>query len=325
MHWFTKVAAFKLLALTPLGAHIHAFMRQRVTKSTVPTEERIAQKLEVGWTYVGALPETLRNALKETTVVDIGSGWMPTIPLLFYCLGVDRIRLFDVRPYLTLNNVAATAALVARQLEKTADCAGCPIRRLPPTPRRGDDVSSYLARLGMLYERKLDVRGLQRSGPLRVAICTQVLLHLRYDEIRRLLQRVAIALGPDGVLLATVHLHDLYSDWDSSLPRFNKFRYPNWMWEWLLTSRMMYFNRLIASDYARVLKEAGFHITRWVVTPASEQDMEALRSLRLCRRFRNVPLDELAAMQLFVMAMVDDRIAGESSLPSQKGCEPTVG
>ena len=55
MAWRAKCALFKLLSRVPFGSAIYRLLQQKLTKSTVPTEGRLRQKLAIGWRYLEAL------------------------------------------------------------------------------------------------------------------------------------------------------------------------------------------------------------------------------------------------------------------------------
>src|SRR3954469_14184419 len=109
MDWRAKITVFKLLSAIPGGRAMYRLLQQRVTKSLVPTRARVGQKLDAGIAYVLAL-ERLGEAerILKGSHLDFGTGWHPTIPLLFYALGIDRQYLFDVAPLLDQSMVAET-------------------------------------------------------------------------------------------------------------------------------------------------------------------------------------------------------------------------
>jgi len=97
MYWLAKVTAYRILSALPGGAVLYRFIQERVTKSLVPASERVSQKIDVGLEYFCWLANHgLRERLIEGVHLDFGAGWHPTIPLLYYCLGVKRQHLLDV-------------------------------------------------------------------------------------------------------------------------------------------------------------------------------------------------------------------------------------
>jgi hypothetical protein len=99
MKWHVKAAAFKLLSALPGGTELYRFSQERLTRSPTPTPERVRQKIEVGLQYFNWLGQHEQtNQLLSGVHLDFGAGWHPTIPLLYYALGVNRQLLFDIAP-----------------------------------------------------------------------------------------------------------------------------------------------------------------------------------------------------------------------------------
>jgi hypothetical protein len=307
MHWLAKVAAMKGLGATPGGMHVYAALQRNVTRSTTPTQQRIDEKISVGAEYLSQLSRYLPAAIADVVHVDIGTGWMPTIPLLFYSVGVNRQVLCDIRANLSLQRVTESAILVSRRLSTTKTLAGFTVDRLPkPT---GASLKTSLESLGITYRAPYLADQFVETPGWKVVTCTQVLLHLRYEEIVGLLRHVARAIRGGGLFVATVHLYDLYADTDPTLSRFNKYRYSEWVWDRLCTSRLMYFNRMTVSDYRTAFDEAGLRLIDCIVQEGTPEQRRELSRIRVSDRFKHVPDTELAAQRMLIVAEAAPRSA----------------
>src|SRR5205823_1133410 len=99
MNWRVKIAAFKVLSTVPGGSALYRFAQEHLTKSLNPLPTRVSQKLEVGLLYLNTLARLGKTDLLLKGVnLDFGAGWHPTIPLLYYSMGVGRQYLFDLVP-----------------------------------------------------------------------------------------------------------------------------------------------------------------------------------------------------------------------------------
>ncbi|NBQ56479.1 MAG: hypothetical protein EBU36_07590 [Verrucomicrobia bacterium] len=115
MKWWIKVSAFKALSLAPGGFRLYRWFQENLTGSLVPTHDRVAQKIEVGLRYHNYLQSAQADSLLVAgRHVDIGSGWHPTIPLLYYCLGCNSQVLTDVVPVMTPETAWQTAATLPK-------------------------------------------------------------------------------------------------------------------------------------------------------------------------------------------------------------------
>jgi SAM-dependent methyltransferase len=301
MRWVTKAVAFKLLSGLPGGYIIYRFAQRWITRSTVPTPGRILQKAQVGAQYLAALEALAPSrGLANVTHVDIGAGWMPTIPILFWTLGCDRQLLCDVYPNIDVFTLAGTVRCF-RKLANEGRFPRSPMR-LPRDVAPGETVQGYLSELGIRYSAPYDPSEIPAEPGWKLITCTQVLLHLRAAALPALFRAVAQALRGGGLFLATIRLYDLWSDFDPRVSAYNKFRYSDFIWERVLCSRLMYYNRLTVSDYRAAAAAAGLRILELRCEEPSEADIEELRKVRVHRKFCGVPEKELACRHLFIAA-----------------------
>src|SRR5207253_5816982 len=109
MNWRVKVAGYKALSGLPGGKAFYRFTQKHLTRSLRPTEARVSQKLEIGLQYLDWLSaHDLADKLVGGKHLDFGAGWHPTIPFLYYSIGVEEQYLFDVTPLLEDSLVKGT-------------------------------------------------------------------------------------------------------------------------------------------------------------------------------------------------------------------------
>jgi hypothetical protein len=286
---------------------MYSTLQRIVTRSTAPTQNRIDQKLGVGADYLATLQGHIPVPMADVSHVDIGAGWMPTIPLFLYSLGVNRQMLCDVRPNLSIESLVDTAALVGARLNGSGSVGGVPVVRVPPSFPANGDLASCLSSMGMEYRVPYTISDFSRVEGWKLVTCTQVLMHLRYPEIVELFRGVAAAIADGGVFVTTVHLYDLYSDSDPRISRFNKYRYSEWVWDLFFTSRAMYYNRLTVSDYHRAFAEAGLELVECQVRRPTDDQLRELRRMKIHPRFRHLPEEELSAQGLLLVGTANTR------------------
>lgn len=300
MNWLTKVAAYRLLSALPGGAALYRYSQEHLTKSLVPKKDRLKEKIEVGLAYCDWLTRNgLRAQLIEGVHLDFGCGWHPTIPLLYYCLGVERQHLLDAAPCLT-------GPMLARAIEVFLSAAGdahylngAQPRRLPPRLENGD-WRGYLARVGMCYHAPYADVIPALADSVDVATATQVLPYVRREVVPWCLSQVYGSLKSGGVLLATIHLRDNLAGLShTGLVKYQHLRYSPETWERRINSSLMSFNRFKAPDYRELLEKAGFEIQHFEIEPGTNDEIEELNRVRIDTCFQRYTREELAARHLF--------------------------
>lgn len=299
MKWWVKIAAFKALSLLPGGSSLYRWSQENITNSLVPTPERVRQKISVGASYFQCLrTHGLEHLLVQGSHLDLGAGWHPTLPLLFYCLGCPSQTLADVVPVMTRETARQTCGTFLEVLSSWD--ASLPLR-----PDRRQVLQSYpwpswpAREIGWDYQAPY-MEWLRHHPPsLGLVTSTQALLHVPRTILRSIFTAVTKALKPGGVFMATIHLRDLFADADPTITPYNHLRYSPFLWNRVISSPLMSYNRLKAPDYRELLQEAGLRILEFHVSPGDPSHLEKIR-VHPC--FSSYSREELAADHLFVAA-----------------------
>lgn len=302
MHWRAKVAGFKFLSAFPGGSALYRFCQERLTKSLVPSRERVAQKLAVGLQYFDWLTKHQRqDQLLMGVHLDLGAGWHPTIPLLFYSLGANRQFLFDVLPLLDARLVAQTLETFLRMVQEPGWPHRGMLRRLPP-PLENSDWRHYFQKLGIAYHAPYAATFPSLAARVDVVTCTQVLLHLPREVMAWCFGQTFLSLKAGGLFMATIHLKDLFANSQPGLSKYNHLRYSAETWERWINSPLMSYNRFKAPDYRDLLETAGFKIVHFEVEEGTAGDLKELESIPIAPCFERYSRAELAAKHLFFVA-----------------------
>ncbi len=300
MNWLIKIAAFKLLSTLPGGAAVYRYSQERITRSLVPSRARVEQKINVGLQYWDWL--TSHHA-PIGSHLDFGAGWHPTIPLLWYCLGVERQFLFDAAPLLNREMVDETVKTFRRIVTDAHWPRRASLHRLPEINTKNEaSWTEYLKQMGITYHAPCDVIFQEIAGTVEVITCTQVLYYIGRDGLRHCFRQLHNSLKPGGKFLATIHLNDTHAAPGNGLSQYNHLRYSPAVWEGLINSSLMSNNRLKARDYRELLESAGFGILHFEVAGPTASDLRELEQIPVHSFFNRYSREELGAKHLFFVA-----------------------
>lgn len=304
MNWLAKVAAFKLLSALPGGAGLYRYSQERITRSLVPTRARVTQKLDIGlqyWEWLQASHFT--NGSPPGSHLDLGAGWHPTVPLLYYSLGLDRQYLFDVSPLLTRELVDETVKVFLEIVNDPKWPHRSRLRRLPKANASASlSWPDYLKEMGITYHAPYEGVDQEIAGTVDIATCTQVLYYLGWDTLTHICSQVHRSLRTGGKFLATIHLKDVNATAKNGLSIYNHLKFSPAAWDKWINSSLMTCNRYKARDYRRLLEQAGFKIVHFDVEGPTAADLQELNRIPIHACFADYSREELGAKHLFFVA-----------------------
>lgn len=299
MKWLIKASVFKILSSLPGGQSVYHATQRLITDTTRQTDGRLAGKIQQTlkyWRWLEAQGSALE--LEDATHLDLGSGWLPSVPVTLYALGTRRQYLVDIAPHMQPEAVVQTVEI----FRSVVAHAGVKFVRMPEVPARGQSLQATLEPLGMTYAAPYDELAGRITGSVGFVTATHMLLHLNRPILLEVFRTVHRLLRPGGHFLAQQHLRQLFDGLNSRTSPFFSLRYSDWVWENMINSRMMSYNRLRATDYRETLEEAGFEVMHFEVEPGQPQDFALLEQARIHPMFARYSREDLAARHLFFVA-----------------------
>lgn len=306
LDWKQKSRAYRILSSLPGGEVLYRFAQKHFTRSLVPNVDRVESKAKVAVRYWQSVRRLgLEEQVKSGMHVDFGAGWHPTIPFVFHALGVRKQRLLDLTPVLDARLVYDGLVILQDIGSDLLEGSGLKPAIENPFPAVRGHVRSVLADNGMTYDAPYDGLLNKLENQVAFVTSTQVLLHIPEPVLAGCFREIFTAMQPGGVFMATVHLCPLYGGLTEGPQAYEHLIYSPGEWE-KFGSSIMYYHRLKAADYRRLLEAAGFTIVEWDVTEGSPQDLATVKSLPVHESFSRYSSEELAARHLFFTACKPD-------------------
>jgi methyltransferase family protein len=288
MNWKLKSLAMHFLAHAPGSLAIHRWLQRRVTGRYL---DRLTEDFLASYNYhVG-------NFLKlpfpeRSTALEFGVGRNLLTPLLLSAAGARQIFAYDIEKLATLEQVNH----VIRQLRlMDVPCPGQAWREIEKVE---DDLDRYYR---IRYLAPCDVRHTTLSaGSVDFVCSTSTLEHIARADIVSIVTECRRLCTPSALMSFIIDYHDHYMTSDSSITRFNFYRYSESSWRWFNPPNH-YQNRMRHSDYETLFASCGLTAldSRAVVPPFSENE---LRAIPLSGEFVKYTTEDLAALNgLFLL------------------------
>ncbi len=301
MRWIAKAVLQNAMAHLPRGRDINSVLQHKLTRTLPGDDDHFRLKARKAFWHFVALQRHHAGPVGGTRLFEFGAGWDLIGPLTFYGLGIEHQLLVDVAPLLDLdlvgNAIRQYTALKA-ELEATG---GHQLRPLG-APSVGS-LEELRERFGIRYLAPCDARATALPAEsVDFVSSTGTLQHTPEDELTPILAECHRLLVPGGPMSCHIDMFDGFAQFDSSISAYNFLKFSDRTWA-LVNSPLYFHNRLRARDFVARFEAAAFEIGEKELHGPSEQDRDALRTLRLAPRFRNYGLDDLGVRQMSLVAL----------------------
>lgn len=236
--------------------------------------------------------------------VEVGTGWVPTLPLGMYLLGAE-VHTYDHVSHARMANIKRLLdcyPTLLGPLSAHADERLLRARLEALAWNAKSSVQDWLRPFGIYYHAPGDAAqsGLAAES-VDLHFSVAVLEHVPENAVQRMLGEAYRILKPNGLTYHHIGLHDHYSEIDAQATYVNFLQYSDSVWKILGQNRVQFHNRLRNIDFLRMFKEAGFEVIHYK-GKVDETSLRALETMRLNPRFRNYERRDLATYAMTICA-----------------------
>jgi SAM-dependent methyltransferase len=303
MKWQIRLARNALFGLLPTRLQEKARAAKRAVS---PDNAELDQ-----WTLSEGIKQIklLRQAgcdPRGKDCLEIGTGWHPIVPLIFYLAGCHKLTLIDSQKLLHESSLVQAAKGMSEHADRLSTELSIPqaeiTEKLAPRPA-GLPLQFLLDSYNMEYCAPANIlsNGLPAAA-LDIIISKEVLEHVPPEIVKAIFLECKRLLRPDGKMCHFIDNSDHREHRDKSLSRLSYLQYSNKTFRFLTRwNPLDYENRLRHPQYKTMMEEAGFTI----LIDDSQVDQKALEGLEqitVDECFRGIPKCELAIVNSHLVA-----------------------
>jgi SAM-dependent methyltransferase len=251
--------------------------------------------------------------LRERVLLEVGTGWLPTMSLGAALLGAS-VHTYDHVVHLREANLRHVLNLLGPQLEEIAVTPPCTsevflanhLRRFRKAA--GPDVASWLAACGVYYHAPADAAATQMAaGSVDVHFSLNVLEHVPRATVSALFREAYRVLKPGGLVRHRIDTSDHYAHGDRRITEINFLKYSDLTWRIIGQNRIHFTNRLRKSEYLAEIEAAGLDILDCQAF-VDDKSVSALSRGPLNERYRHMDIADLATSYFTVIARKPIRV-----------------
>lgn len=292
MNYGIKTLVFKFLSYLPnqMGDDVYHFLQER--KEAISAERDIEVKKK---TYSILLEVLSKNNIdiKNNDVLEIGSGWIPTMPYLLKFLGNCRsVQTYDINHHFTPDRNAQLNKVFFRLLDIDQPSS------LKTNPSGLPDGINYLPLTNIVDQPPAPTS-------IDVVFSRYLLEHMHPEDIYKIHKSSKKYMRENGVIIHFVSPSDHRAYFDKSLSLYDFLQYSEKQWNAKQT-RFDYHNRLRLPQYVEIFEQAGLEIIdkQYSRIAGNHKQLEKFNNLKIHPDFQKYSFEELTASSLIFVLRV---------------------
>lgn len=299
MDWRVKALVQGTLSRLPMGESVNDWL-QRLAGGRKDMDQHIQSKVRDDWLVHMENLRSLDFSVQGRDMMEIGSGWLPVMPLCFALAGVRRCYTLDLNRHLRPEAVIQALRGMEPYLAEIAGAAGIPeatVRVRWSAWLALGDGQKVLDAAGIEYRAPADATrcGLP-DGSLGLVFSNSVLEHVPAEILSALMVEAVRVLAPDGLALHCVNCGDHYAYFDRNITPIHYLRFSEREWRrW--NNDILFQNRLRPVDFIESAQLAGLEVVLNRFRPRPEL-LQALPGMPIAPEFQRYSPEQLCATSI---------------------------
>ena len=281
--WFIKAVVQKSISYLPASQKINYFFQKHITGGVLLTDEHFELKITHARDHFRYLTETAGEK-EERTILELGTGWYPVIPILFYLTVPCRVISVDIQQWMTRQTQLDTIrkfrewrerGLLDDLQEAIDDRRWEQLMNLLRNP--DDHDKEEINRMIGLTPLVGDARNLPIGEDSIDFICSNnTFEHIPGEVLKNILVEFKRVLHPAGVMSHFIDMSDHFAHFDPRITIYNFLKFSAKTWG-ILDNNIQPQNRMRYRDYREMYRETGFPVSREEIRKGSLQELEKVK------------------------------------------------
>lgn len=316
-----KAAVQKGISFLPAKQKVNYWFQKNITQGVKLTDEHFGYKVEHARDHITFFNK-YGNPGTDKTILELGTGWYPIIPLFMYLTDSGKVISIDIQSWQSKDQ--HLTAIKKIQEWKVSGKLGTFLDQLKPERWKTlqailDQPEAYS--LGSINQEIglqvliQDARQAEMAtGSIDFICSNNTFEHIYPDVLSGILKEFKRVLRPDGVMSHFIDLSDHFAHFDASINVYNFLQFSEKDWQ-RIDNSIQPQNRLRMPAYRALYEKLDIPI---IEESLRKGNVELLRQISIHEEFQDYSLEDLAITHGYLVTRMDaliDPSATESDEP----------
>lgn len=296
--WILKAIVQKTISYLPARQRINHFFQKHVTKGVNLDDEHFGYKIQHASDHLRFFAQNKNYKKESSTVLELGTGWYPVIPIALFLSGYDKVVSVDLSSWLTKKGQLTAIAkfeewrkdgrlqVYLKNIDEERWTELMDIRTHHEKLSR-EDINEKI-RLVPIVENLIET-SLQNST-FEFICSNNTFEHVYADVLKKILLKFKELIMPGGTMSHFIDMSDHFAHFDKSITIYNFLKYSKAQWS-RMDNDIQPQNRLRWIDYKKMYASLDIPISSEEFRPG---DMEQLSSILVHEEYKSYSQEALA-------------------------------
>lgn len=305
--WIIKAIVQKGISYLPASAKINYFFQKHVTGGVHLSDDHFGLKIGHARDHYTYMKKIL-GSREDIHILELGTGWYPVIPMLFYLTSSCRISSVDIQQWMTRKTQQDTILKFKqwrdsgqfKDLEESIIPAHwdklMAVLRNPETYSR-EDINALIG----LRPFVRDARKLPLENQSIDFICSNnTFEHIPQEVLSGILREFKRVLRPGGLMSHFIDMSDHFAHFDRGITIYNFLKYSKKTWA-ILDNSIQPQNRLRFRDFLELYEQLDLPVSHHDIREGSIVD---LNEVKVHQEFSSYSPEELAISHAYIISKI---------------------
>jgi hypothetical protein len=306
-HWLIKSGIQRAISRLPASAWWNDLFQRYITRSVGLSQGAFAARMVEAARFLDRFRRHQPLAPRDFRVLEVGTGWYPTLPIAFYLCGASEVRSFDIVSHLNRDRLvllldyfcaAADTGMLQRALPDVRSDRVERLRALRDVART-QTPRATLERIEIHANVKDACDSGCPAGSVDLIFSSGVLEYVPRPILPRLFAEFRRVASDHSAMVHWVILSDQFAMFDANIGPFNFLQFSEEKWR-RLESPLISNNRYRIQEYRDLFAKAGFVMKAEENKPGRIED---LKRIQLAPEFQGFSTEDLLVLDSLFTAV----------------------